>query len=120
MNSNKEKGNAGEAVAANFLRKKGYTIIHQNWQSGPLEIDIIAKDGEKLVIVEVKLRSNLSFGDPESFVKKPKHKALYKAADIFIDKTDWKGEVRFDIIAVEQNGTQLEITHFEDAFYPGL
>lgn len=120
MNQNKEKGNAGEVAAANFLRNKGYTIVHQNWQSGPLEIDIIAKDGEKLVIVEVKFRSNLTFGGAESFVKKPKHNALYRAADIYIYKTDWKGEVRFDIIAVEQNGTQLEITHYEDAFYPGI
>lgn len=120
MNNTKEIGQLGENVAASFLQKAGYNILFQNWRKGPLEIDIIATDGPILVIVEVKLRSNQQYGDPESFVRKPKHSRLFRAADIFVEEKEWKGEVRFDIIAITQMEHTLKIDHFPDAFYPGL
>ena len=54
------------------------------------------------------------FGTPESFVDKHKIKKMREAADAYIELYDWKGELRFDIIAIEKNNM---ITHFEDAFY---
>lgn len=114
MQNNSQTGEKGELLAQEFLKKKNYTILFTNWRHKHAEIDIIAQDGTVIVFVEVKARKNNAFGHPESFVDKHKMKKMHEAADAYIEQTDWQGELRFDIIAIE-NGR--DITHFEDAFY---
>jgi putative endonuclease len=107
-------GANGEQLAQAYLKNKNYLILFTNWRNKRAEIDIIAQDGKVVVFVEVKLRSNLTFGYPENFVSAAKIKKMREAADAYIEQYDWKGELRFDIIAIE-NGNS--VTHFEDAFY---
>ena len=114
MQKTTEIGEKGENLAKDFLIAKNYTILFMNWRFKHSEIDIIAQDGKMIVFVEVKVRSNMDFGDPESFVDDKKIEKMEEAADEYIEQKDWNGELRFDIIAIDKNNG---ITHFEDAFY---
>ncbi|HPH88740.1 MAG TPA: YraN family protein [Chitinophagales bacterium] len=114
MQKTSQTGSSGEYLAQEYLKNKNYTILFINWRHKRSEIDIIAQDGKVIVFVEVKTRTNLSFGHPENFVDANKIKKMQQAADAYIEQFDWQGELRYDIIAVEKNN---KITHFEDAFY---
>lgn len=111
-------GEKGEQLAADFLFKKGYTIAERNWRNVHEEIDIIALYNQTLVIAEVKTRSTSAFGEPEMAVTLLKQKKLARAAEVYLEKTGHKGEMRFDVISVILNENETRITHIEDAFYP--
>ena len=74
MAEHNEIGKQGEEVAVNYLLKNGYEIIERNYQARKAEIDIIARKGDWLIVVEVKTRSSIDFGNPEDFVDKKKIK----------------------------------------------
>ena len=113
-----QTGKKGEELAIGYLRGKGYQILHKNWRYKNLEIDIIAQEGDFLVIVEVKTRKNADFGEPETFVTKKKQQKIIRATHAYILETDCKLEVRFDIISITNETSQTE--HIKRAFYPGL
>lgn len=115
-----ELGKTGEELAAEYLRKKGYKILETNWRKGQLEIDIVAFKDETLVVAEVKTRSTNYFGEPEEFVTKAKQKNLIRAANGYINEQNLDFETRFDIVSVLVKGSQYQIYHIEDAFYPTL
>ncbi len=120
MPNNTQKGNQGEEIARAHLLKLGYSILEKNWRHKHLEIDIIASINNTLVIVEVKLRTNDFFGNPEEFVTLSKQKKLIRAADFYIKENNINWETRFDIVAIIQNVNELKLEHFEAAFYPTL
>jgi putative endonuclease len=113
-----ERGIKGEAIAAKYLSGNGYRIIHRNWRYRKKEIDIIAREGGKLVIVEVKLRSTGYFGDPSEWVTLKKQRYLVEAAEAYVDTLDEEPEVRFDIISIVDDLTEPEIELIQDAFIP--
>src|ERR1051325_10501551 len=76
MSKHNELGVKGEVVALEFLEKKGYDILEINWRFEKTEVDIIARDRNTLVIVEVKTRTSESFGMPEDSVNRLKQKTL--------------------------------------------
>ncbi|SDH00019.1 putative endonuclease [Psychroflexus sediminis] len=117
MAQHNELGKSGEKDAVNFLRNKGYDILETNYVYDKAEVDIIAKSGEYLVVVEVKTRSTPDFGDPQDFLKPAQIKRLIKAVDYYINEKDIDLEVRFDIIAIIKNKLGKRIEHLEDAFY---
>ena len=120
MAEHNEFGKAGEEIAVNFLRKKGYKILETNWKAGKNEIDIIALDKETLVIVEVKSRHSNFAGEPETAVTHDKQRALIRAANYYIAKMRLENEVRFDIVSILVVKDQQTINHIEDAFYPTM
>ena len=65
MAEHNELGTWGETLAAEYLEKKGYQILERDWKSGHRDLDIIAMDGDTMVIVEVKTRRNRLFTDPK-------------------------------------------------------
>ncbi|MEM6726092.1 MAG: YraN family protein [Bacteroidota bacterium] len=111
-------GDTGEKIAANYLERKGYHILEYNWRSGKAEIDLIAHFKGILVFAEVKTRSTPQFGYPESAVSSHKMKMLYQGAGAYCRLLSHESEVRFDIISIILH-PQLDIQHFEDAFFPG-
>ncbi len=116
-----ETGRYGEALAVAFLKKKGFRILETNWRFSKAEIDIIAKEKEVLVFVEVKTRSSDFFGKPEDFITKRKEQLIADAASIYMKKIGHDWEIRFDIISILlKNQKDYSIEHFEDAFFPGL
>jgi len=112
MTSKTEIGKTGEKEAVAHLKAKGYTILFTNYRNSRREIDIIAKYEETIIFVEVKKRKNATYGSPESFVSLAQKKRICKAAEHFMRMENWFGEIRFDIISIENK----EIVHFEDAF----
>lgn len=117
MAQHNELGKSGEKDAVNFLKAKGYEILETNFVYDKAEVDIIAKSGEFLIVVEVKTRSTPDFGDPQDFVKPAQIKRLVKAVDFYINEKDLNLEVRFDIVAIIKNKLGKRIEHLEDAFY---
>lgn len=119
MKNPKILGDKGEQLAKEFLLKKNYQILHCNWRFKKLEVDLIAQHSEFLIFVEVKTRTNLDFGLPESFVDKAKQNRLEAAANAYIYRHKYRGQIRFDIVSVilEKNG-EYKIFHIEDAFFP--
>ncbi|MEM0995383.1 MAG: YraN family protein [Bacteroidota bacterium] len=119
MSKNKKIGEKGEQLAVDFLEKKGYQILEQNWRFSRAEVDIIAMDGEILVFLEVKTRSYTYFGEPEAFVTEKKEQFMIDAAHVYMEKINHEWEIRFDIIGIVlHQDQQADIRHFEDAFFP--
>ncbi|NLC73531.1 MAG: YraN family protein [Ruminococcaceae bacterium] len=115
MNSNL-KGRTGEAVAADYLRKKGYKLKGLNYKSRYGEIDIIAEIGKIIVFAEVKLRKDSSFAKAFEFVDAYKQERLKKTALIWLSDTSSEKQCRFDVIEVYFANGINEINHIEDAF----
>jgi putative endonuclease len=118
MNTKSAIGKKGEEIALKHLLDKEYKILEKNWRFRHMEVDIIAVDSRDLVIVEVKTRSNDSYGDPEQSVSYKKQDFLIAAAEEYVNKKNLTVTIRFDIISIllKQNGFTLN--HIEDAFYP--
>lgn len=113
----KRLGSEGESVALQFLKKQGYTIIQRNFKTQIGEIDIIAKDGETIVFVEVKTRKNDTFGAPYESVNTAKRQKMKNVALLYLKKQKKELPARFDVISINclQNG-QKDIRHIRDAF----
>ena len=120
MAEHHQTGKKGEALVLEHLRKEGFEIIATNWRYGPLEIDIVAREKNQLVIIEVKTRHSIKFGEPETLVNKKKQRYLAQAANEYILQNNYLGETRFDIIGVLITPHQNEVRHIRDAFFPGL
>ncbi len=118
MAEHNDQGKFGEEQALIYLKKLGYTILDCNWQFRKFEIDIVALDGEMLVVVEVKTRKNDAFGAPETFVTRKKQSQLIKAVNQYVERKELSNEIRFDIVSVLHNGISVVIEHIPDAFYP--
>lgn len=117
MAEHNDLGKLGEELAVEFLLKNGYTILETNWTFQKAEIDIIAKKGNVLAVIEVKTRSSIDFGLPQDFVKPKKIQLLVKAVNEYVISNDFDVEVRFDIIAIHKEEKQFKMEHLEDAFY---
>ncbi len=115
---NQEKGKWGEEAAVRYLRGKGFEILDLNWRFLHLEIDIVAKEGEELVIVEVKTRGTDAFGEPEVFVNKSKQSKLIRAANLYLEQKKLNNEVRFDVVGIVKRNNESVLRHIPGAFQP--
>ncbi len=100
MAQHNELGKLGEEIAVRYLLGLGYKILERNWRNRHKEIDIIAMDGEELVIVEVKTRMNDDFCEPYMSVTRAKQRLLISAANSYIFKKGLDVSTRFDIISI--------------------
>ena len=110
----------GEEIALKYLKEKAYSILETNWRSGSNEIDIIAKQGTFLVIVEVKTRTGKPLLEPEEAVDMNKQRSIIKAANAYIRLKHVTLETRFDIIGIIIQGNDYQVNHLVDAFYPRI
>lgn len=117
MGNNKILGKAGEAIAAEFLVKKGYVILETNYTIKTGEIDIIAWEKEYIVFVEVKYRRSLNTGYPAEAVTVAKQRKIRTVATYYLAA---KGKsdtcCRFDVIQLLGMGDDMLIDHIENAF----
>lgn len=118
MAEHNDFGKLGEEIAANYLIGKGYEILERNWRNIHKEIDIIAKDGECLVIVEVKTRQTDKYGNPDIAVTRKKQRMLIAAANAYLFRSNLDIDTRFDIISIVFKDGEPVIEHIEDAFLP--
>ena len=118
MAEHNDFGKLGEEIAVNYLSDKGYEILERNWRNRHKEIDIIARDGKFLVIVEVKARKSDEYGNPDIAVTRQKQRLLISAANAYLFRNRLDTETRFDIISIVFKDGKPVIEHIEDAFLP--
>ncbi|MBO6117093.1 MAG: YraN family protein [Bacteroidales bacterium] len=110
-------GRKGEDIAAEYLESLGYRILTRNYVYCKKEIDIIARDGNTVVFVEVKERATEVFGMPYQAVTKAKQRKIIDVADNYLRRYNIDSEARFDIISITLMPTsQPQITHIKQAF----
>jgi putative endonuclease len=98
-------GAQAEDLAADFLRKEGYKILARNYRSRLGEIDIIARDKDTLVFIEVKARHNDRFGEPSEAVARRKQRQISKAALAYLkEQRLFDQRARFDVLSVFCSG----------------
>ena len=93
-------GRWGEALAADWLRRQGCTLVAANWHCRFGEIDLIAEDGPYLCFVEVKLRKSSSFASAGAFVDRRKQEKLRTTAELYLSQHPTALQPRFDVIEI--------------------
>ncbi len=120
MNKNKETGLWGEALALRYLRRRHYKLVEQNYSCRFGEIDLIVKNREYIVFVEVKLRKSDRFAAAAEFVDKRKQARLITTAELYLATHETDLQSRFDVIEIyAPQGSETKrpnINHLEDAF----
>ena len=110
----------GEALAAEYLRKKGYTIISANYRSRYGEIDLIVQNKKYVAFVEVKVRANDRFGEAKEFVDSKKQNRLRSTALIWLEQHESQLQPRFDVIEIyAPEGLETRkprLIHLDNAF----
>lgn len=114
--TSKELGVFGEKLANKFLEEKGFKHLEINYRYGHLEVDIISKVNDILVVTEVKTRQTSEIGEPWRAVTKAKQRQIIKVADKYIQEKDICLHTRFDIVSIVHNSFRTDIHHIEDAF----
>jgi putative endonuclease len=117
MVNNVASGKYGEKLACEYLTSIGYVILQKNYRCTKGEIDIIVRDKEYIVFVEVKYRKNLKFGYPRESVgvrkqEKIKNSAVWYTFQNNIQDTD----IRFDIVEI-LHMKKIELEHIKNAYY---
>ncbi len=114
-------GARGEQAAALYLERLGMQVIDRNWRTARGELDIVALDGEELVVVEVKARTSGDTGTPEEAVSPRKQQRIARMAEAYIAANGLDGcPVRFDVIAIRVLGDHRALLrHHRGAFMAG-
>ena len=109
-------GKEGEDIATDFLRDKGFSIIRKNYRTVFGEIDIIAKDKNVIVFVEVKTRTDNAFGHPFEAVDQRKRDKIRKVALSFMKSLKKEFPARFDVMSITRDRGGTRVEHIQDAF----
>jgi len=113
----RKRGQQGEELAVDFLKKKGYRVLERNFRYERGEIDIVAEDREALVFVEVKSRRTRTFGEAEDAVTILKRRRLRRIAEGYLFTHNIESKAcRFDVIGIQFDGERADIRHYENAF----
>ena len=118
MRNRRQKfGEKGEALAVRRLKKAGYKIIETNYRTRLGEIDIIAKDKDTIVFVEVKSRRSVHFGNPKQALTLQKQKKISMVALYYLKTTGQDdARARFDVVSVIINRDKPRVEIIKDAF----
>lgn len=102
MDPRRKFGNKAEDLAARFLVSKGYKILKRQYRTRGGEVDLIARDGEEIVFVEVKARNSIEFGYPEESVTRSKLQKIQRTAELFLSKSKFQNvSYRIEVVAIE-------------------
>jgi putative endonuclease len=118
--SRKEAGQAAEDQASAYLQELGWKIVQRNWRCRSGEIDLVARDQDTLVFVEVRSRTSPGrFGTAIEAVTPRKCRQVRETAEVFLRMNGFAGKpVRFDVVAVTfaKDGSVEELKHIPNAF----
>lgn len=113
----KNRGERGEARAAEFLQSRGYRILERNYRCPLGELDMIARDGGTVVFVEVKTRSSDRYGPPQAAIGPRKQQRMTAIALYYLKQQGWLGApARFDVAAVSLVEGNETVTLYRNAF----
>lgn len=117
LNSRQKWGERGEAIAVRQLKNKGYKIIETNYRTKLGEIDIIAKEKDTIVFVEVKSRRSVHFGNPKQAVTLQKQRKISRVALYYLKTIKQiDASARFDVVTVISNRDQPQVEIIKNAF----
>lgn len=115
--TSRARGWIGEELAAQYLSSIGYKILEQNYRGYHAEVDIVCRDGEELVFVEVKSRRSMKFGRPEESILPRKISTLVRGATGYIqDNVKALMPTRFDVVTVTETDEEYTVRHIPGAF----
>ncbi len=110
-------GQFGEALAGKALKAQGYRVLHTNYRTPVGEIDIIAKDGDTLVFVEVKTRKSSVYGSAKAAVTPAKQRKIAKNALFYLKSTrQMNVRARFDVVAINADSENTRVEIIKNAF----
>ena len=113
-------GRWGEALAAEYLKKKGYRLVALNYSCRWGEVDVIVENASCLVFVEVKLRKSDRFAKAAEYVDLRKQDRIRKTAELWLSLHETEKPIRFDVVEVYaprgMDTPRPKINHLEDAF----
>lgn len=114
---NRRKGDRGEDAALHYLRSRGFELVERNYRTRYGELDLVMRDGEVLVFVEVKWRAGLEYGSPVEAVDGRKRRAVRSMAEQYLaDREPEFEEVRFDVVGILSGLGEDGIQHVRHAF----
>ena len=115
-NSKLDIGDFGEDLATEYLMSIGFEILERNWRHRHWEIDIIAKEGDTTVFIEVKTRKSTTYGLPEEGLTKKKLKTIIAAGAEYLEKyPNW--DVRYDCVSILLHGKDVkDLLHIRDVY----
>ena len=117
LNQYQKFGKQSEQLAADHLKRKGYRIVETNYRCPVGEIDIIARQKETLVFVEVKARRSIRFGSPKAAVTAAKQRKLSMAALDYLKRSNQvDARARFDVVSIDTTGGKPDIEVVTNAF----
>ena len=99
-------GRAAEGAAAEFLQAKGFFIVERNFRIKAGEIDLVARDRDEIVFVEVRARRASGFGGAAASVGGAKRRKLLRAASVWLQARRWTGPCRFDVVAIDDGSAE--------------
>lgn len=111
----KQTGDAAEDIALDYLIKKGFKCLHRQFRCKMGECDLIMKDNDTIVFVEVRYKKNTLFCTPEETIDYQKQRKLIRTAQFFLVKYP-NSNCRFDVVAITGTQPKLKITWIPDAF----
>ncbi|MDP2909573.1 MAG: YraN family protein [bacterium] len=111
-----ETGRAGEEIAKDYLERKGYKIIEQNYKTKYAEIDLVAKKENEMVFIEVRTKKGEDFGTPEETIDKKKMRKLWGNARAYTAWKKWQGPYRVDAVCIvlKPSGEVDRLNHYEN------
>jgi putative endonuclease len=113
----KEIGQRGEEMAVAYLQNLGYKVLERNYRCKLGEVDIIARDNDTLVFIEVRTRSSLDFGLPQESINRRKRHQISKVALEYMIRRKLKNiPARFDVVAISLEPGKENVDHIKDAF----
>lgn len=111
-------GKLGEDIACEYLQENNYEIIERNFECRQGEIDIIAKEKDEIVFIEVKTRTNSNYGNPIDSITYYKQKHIIKSVQYYLYKEKLeKSFVRIDVIEVYRRGEKYYVNHIKNAIW---
>lgn len=116
MISRVAQGTAAEEVALRYLEARGLHLVTRNFRCRGGELDLILRDGEHLVFVEVRSRRSSQFGTPAESVTRSKQLRLLRAAAVYLQRQRLDLPCRFDVVAILHTETEPQIEWIRDAF----
>ena len=113
-----ELGRIGENIIADYITKLGYKVVERNFECNQGEIDIIAKDKEELVFIEVKTRTDISYGEASEAVTNTKKRHLINSIKYYIYKQKLENQpIRIDVAEVYINKGKVKVNYIKQAIY---
>ena len=110
-------GDRAESLACSFLQQRGMLLLQRNFNCRQGEIDLVMRDGDSLVFVEVRYRKSAQFGRAAETVTRLKRSRIIHCAQYYLQRyKSWNRPARFDVVSIEGKADDPQITWLKNAF----